>query len=67
MGINFKILILSILLLSSSEKFDLYSSLIEDEILPTQRQLKTVDICFKNTSPKTFEPFWFKWSLPLFK
>ena len=31
--------------------------------MPIQCQLKTVDNCFKNTSPSTFATFWFKWSL----
>ena len=64
MQIDFKALLLSILFLPSNEKFDLRSSLIEDGILPSQSQLKY--ICLKNKSTRTFDPFWFRWSLPLF-
>ena len=57
------LLLVSILILSSSEKFDLHSISVELEILPTQCQSKTLDICSKNTSPETFESFWLTWSL----
>ena len=42
-----EIFLLSILFLFLRERFDLHSSLIEAKILPTQCQLKTVDISFK--------------------
>ena len=34
--------------------------------LPTQCQSKTLDICSKNTSSKTFDSFWLTWSLVWF-
>lgn len=48
-------------------KNELNSSLIKAEILATQCKLKTSDICFKKTPPRTFDHFCFRWSLAQLK
>ena len=58
---------MTITLLMSSKTLVLHPSIFTLELLLATRQLKTLEISFTKVRLKIFEPFLFKWSLPLLR
>ena len=64
---DFKVLLQSLTLLMSCKTLVLHPSMFILELLLATRQLKTLEIWFTKVRLKIFEPFLFKWSLPLLR
>ena len=64
---NVRILLQSLTLLMSCKTLVLHLSIFIFELLSATCQLKTLEILFTKVRLKIFEPFLFKWSLPLLR